>query len=269
MNEITKLKYDFDFFISYSHDIKPEIIENLIFTFDIFNIKIWIDKNYLYAGTLLSETLDEVLAITNKKLGAIILIDKTYLFKEWCLKELDYFIKNNIKLFIFCIECYSDFIFHNKKELLGFNIISFDECITCNQYYDLIVTNILCGLLINKENSTINIEKVLCKDTVLFNLIQDYIGYNDIISIIVKSQTISNWILYSVYKEMKLKKGVFLPNKKVLLESEYFPRLIKIIINYIDYYYNQIFLINRIFSNDITTCLKLCVNSLIFWYYSR
>lgn len=263
------MNYNNDFFISYSRDISNILILNLLNTFEKFNINVWIDKKYVFSGTLLSETLDLVLDSSRNFLGAIILIDKTYLEKEWCIKELDYFINNNIRKFIFSYKCDLKYIFDKRKDLSKYNIISVEQCITPIMNYDLFITNILSGLLINQSSNKLNYNKLLQLDNILFDLYQDYLNKHKGTILIVSAQGISNWIIYLIYKEMRKKDNIVMPNKEVLLNTEEFPPIIKIIINYIDYFYQHLFLTESLYNIEIANCIKLCVNHLVVWYSTR
>lgn len=118
---------NFNFFLSYSHDIELSEVTEILEDFEDCGIRIWIDFEHIAAGTKISETFDEVLMKTRYWNGAILLIDSTYFKKPWCMKELNYFIDNSIPIFPFSYHYSIDEIIQQHSILNNYNIISLDK----------------------------------------------------------------------------------------------------------------------------------------------
>lgn len=121
---------NFNFFLSYSHDIELSEVIEILEDFEECGIRIWIDFEHIAAGTKIYETFDEVLMKTRYWNGAILLIDSTYFKKPWCMKELNYFIDNSIPIFPFSYHYSIDEIIQQYSILNNYNIISLDQKIT-------------------------------------------------------------------------------------------------------------------------------------------
>lgn len=92
-------KRTYNFFLSYSRDIASDILEKTIYELEQFGFLLWYDKVDVVLGNNINIGLYDVLEQCENWNGMILFIDDTYLKKEWCIRELDYAIENNIKLF--------------------------------------------------------------------------------------------------------------------------------------------------------------------------
>lgn len=100
----------FNFFLSYSRDADMEIIDKLKSILESFGFSIWYDKEEVILGHDIYNDLYSILNECKSWNGILTIIDKTYLTKDWCLRELDYAIENNLKI-------YPILLFLTKQEL--------------------------------------------------------------------------------------------------------------------------------------------------------
>lgn len=89
----------YDFFFSYSRDANQEIVETLLDSLEEYGFKIWYDKVDVVLGKEIFLELNKTLFNCKKWNGIILFLDNTYFKKEWCLKELDYSIANELALY--------------------------------------------------------------------------------------------------------------------------------------------------------------------------
>ena len=87
---------NYDFFISYSRDIYESIIEPIVAQLESFGFNVWLDKTEVTLGTNIYKNLNDTLNASLNWNGAIVVIDPTYMKKEWCQKESDFFIDNKV-----------------------------------------------------------------------------------------------------------------------------------------------------------------------------
>lgn len=142
---------NFDFFLSYSHDIELSEMIKIIDNFEECGIRIWIDFEHITAGTKISETFDHILMKTRFWKGAIILIDSTYLNKSWCMKELNYFIDNRIPIFPFSYNYSIDEIVQQQSILNHYNIILLNKKIISPSYSFTMLKHIMNYMVSNLD----------------------------------------------------------------------------------------------------------------------
>lgn len=104
-----KLDYKYDFFISYSRNIYIKFVKDFVTSLQKYELNIWLDKKDVYLGDNIIVNLFNTLDLFKAKtFGIIIILDKSYFKKAWCLKELDYVIENKISFF--------PILFHMEKK---------------------------------------------------------------------------------------------------------------------------------------------------------
>lgn len=118
----------YNFFFSYSRNIASDILEKIIYELEQFGFLLWYDKVDVVIGNNINVGLYNVLKQCEHWNGMILFIDDTYLKKEWCIRELDYAIKNNIKLFPILFNIKKDDI-PDKYEILK----ELNLCTICNE----------------------------------------------------------------------------------------------------------------------------------------
>lgn len=89
----------YNYFFSYSRDIYDEIASLLIKNIEEYSLRLWVDKTDVLLGSNINLSIHKVLEDVKTWNGAIVLLDKSYFRKTWCLMELDYFLNNDIKIY--------------------------------------------------------------------------------------------------------------------------------------------------------------------------
>lgn len=112
----------YNFFLSYSRDANIEIIENYIHCLELYGFKVWYDKVDVILGKNINDELHNILCQCKHWNGIILFFDKTYFMKEWCLKELDYSINNNLILYPILLNISKKDIPLEYKELNDLNL---------------------------------------------------------------------------------------------------------------------------------------------------
>ena len=90
------MEQQYDFFISYSRDIYSEIVDPIIECMERLGFNIWVDRTEVVLGMDIYKNINKVMGNIHYWRGAIVIIDKTYLCKEWCKLESDFLINNNV-----------------------------------------------------------------------------------------------------------------------------------------------------------------------------
>ena len=89
---------EYDLFLSYSrysYDIAAKISLEL----EKYGLLVWFDRTDVMIGSNIFTNLSKVLNKAKDWLGILLLIDKTYFNKEWCIKELELSIQNGIQIY--------------------------------------------------------------------------------------------------------------------------------------------------------------------------
>lgn len=89
----------YNFFFSYSRSINNDIIEQYITSLEDYGFKFWYDKIDVVLGKNINDELYKVLAACEHWSGMILFMDNSYFNKEWCTKELEYALGNNITVY--------------------------------------------------------------------------------------------------------------------------------------------------------------------------
>lgn len=91
---------NFDFFISYSKTIYTDVVQDLVSQIKSYGICVWIDQLEVHLGDQIKRNLYHVLEnFASYDYGVLLILDKSYFKKSWCLKELNYVIQHNISFF--------------------------------------------------------------------------------------------------------------------------------------------------------------------------
>ncbi|WP_256702545.1 toll/interleukin-1 receptor domain-containing protein, partial [Paenibacillus sp. P32E] len=85
--------------MSYSKESLVDIVIPLIKHLEKFGLKIWFYKDNITLGKNIHHELDQSLNMCKNWIGAITVIDDGYFKKDWCVKEFEYFLSNNIPIF--------------------------------------------------------------------------------------------------------------------------------------------------------------------------
>ncbi len=89
----------YNFFFSYSRNINNDIIEQYITSLEEYGFKFWYDKVDVVLGKNINDELYKVLDACEYWNGMILFMDNSYFNKEWCIKELEYALGNNITVY--------------------------------------------------------------------------------------------------------------------------------------------------------------------------
>ncbi len=89
----------YNFFFSYSRKINKDIIEQYITSLEEYGFKFWYDKVDVVLGKNINDELYNVLAACEHWSGIVLFMDDSYFNKEWCTKELEYALGNNITVY--------------------------------------------------------------------------------------------------------------------------------------------------------------------------
>lgn len=236
---------NYDFFLSYSRDVDIKLPEQLIENLEQYALRIWWDYDAIVLGSLIQDTFSKVLKESRTWVGAIILIDSTYMKKEWCKIELNYFINNNIPIFPVLIDVNKEYIQREEPRLIKYNFINLNiesRKITNLEYIvDLILDIFLIFYTGATNNSNKNINDFLSISSELPELILilmlDLINTktNDKNLKIIKIHSIMDVLLaHLAYNKFQLY-GI---NKTEFTKLNTIPHYILVCINIIEQKYN-------------------------------
>lgn len=257
----------YDYFLSYSRDLPPNNVEELVLSCEKYNIKIWRDVDYITAGSKVKSTFQDVLEQSFDSYGAIIIIDKTYLDKVWCLNELHFFVENGIDIYPFCFNCPLSYVLEKEPCLKVYNICVLNNFDTKNYHY--IITNIILEYMIHECIKDINIYQLRKQDDILFELYQDFLTGNKLNAIIAKGHAVVDWIIYKmyVYSENKIEEGNI--NKETFIKNNEYPNMFKITIAYIDISYKMVLSTVKVVSHQEIICINYCIQYLLNTYLQK
>lgn len=157
----------YDYFFSYSRDIYSSIALELISSLENYKFRIWVDKTDVLLGNDIYLNINDVLNKTKLWKGAIVLIDESYLKKEWCLIELNYFLNNNVDILPVLYHLSKVDIPKEYQLLKSFNLARLDSV----DDIPIITNRIIDAFLSKVSVSSRNIKSLNSK--VLETLIQD------------------------------------------------------------------------------------------------
>lgn len=234
---------DFDFFVSYSRNIYLPFVKEFTMILQKYGLKIWIDKKDVFLGDEIITNLYKTLDIFSKKtFGVIIVFDRTYFQKEWCLKELKYILEQDINFFPILFEMEKHDIPTEYKNLRSYNMA------TIRNRQDIIyAVNKILDIYISNKKITQNYYGI--ENDIFSSLIKSYL-YADKTdgTIIIKADNIAIFI------------KIWCDNNKILLDKR-----IIILINIVHYqllnYYKNLEL------NELQLKITCCaIEELIFMF---
>ena len=110
-----------------------------------YELNIWLDKKDVYLGDNIIVNLYNTLDLfKTKTLGIIVILDKSYFEKTWCIKELDYVIENNISFFPILFHMEKKEIPSQYKTLNNYNMVTIrnasdDKKLAINKILDIYI----------------------------------------------------------------------------------------------------------------------------------
>lgn len=241
-----------------------ENIEELVFSCEKYNIKIWRDVDYITAGSKVKSTFQDILEQSFDSYGAIIIIDRTYLDKAWCLNELHFFVKNEIHIYPFCLNCPLSYVLDKEPCLKEYNLCTINNFDINNYHY--IITNIVLEYMIEKSVKDVNIYQLIKQDDILFELYRDFLTGNISNAIIAKGHALADWIIYKMFMCSENEIGVCNISKDAFLKSNEYPNMFRITIAYIDISYKMVISTGKVLSHQEIICINYCIQYLLNTY---
>lgn len=229
------MREKYDYFFSYSRKINY-ITLKLIKVLDGYSIRIWVDRTDVSLGCNIYTNIDNVLKDVRNWMGAIVIFDKTYFQKDWCLKELNSFINNEVPILPILHGITKDEIPPEYKVLKKLNYLRY------NNEDD--IKPIINGILLSHINNykyrchTINIhldiinalmQRILYKKANVYHAIIDYSNLAKCLQIQLKQcrfmidafdKTLFSIIedkVSDVYKDVTLSRNDYILARKALI----------------------------------------------------
>lgn len=205
----------YDFFISYSRDMDLTIIEQLIFYLSEYNINIWYDRNEIILGSNIYTEFEYLLNEISNWKGCIVFFDKTYLFKEWCMKELNTILNKNLYLLPILYNINKSFLSEKDSRLTKYNYH------TINKTNMITLVNKIIKVFILRTNTL----KIKISHNEIWNILyNDYYTTSNNSGIkIIKADTLCSYIKakYDLTEEqIRLMNIIKIKSKKYI--NEYF-----------------------------------------------
>lgn len=177
---------EYDFFFSYSRET-VEIANKLICNLEEYGIRIWYDRTDVVLGCNIRESLYSILNGVKESawIGVIVMLDKSYFSKEWCLLELDFALRNKLKIFPILCGISKEDIPKKYAILKTINMVTIppdndlEYCINKILYvvikyneftYRSILNSTLleCLLIAYNKALTVSFEKCICADNIAY-----------------------------------------------------------------------------------------------------
>lgn len=257
----------YDYFLSYSRNLPTNDIENLVVSCEKYNIKIWRDTDYITAGSTVKSTVQDTLVQSLDSYGAIIIIDRSYLNKSWCLNELHFFVENRIRIYPFCLDCTPAYVLEKEPCLQDYNLCIIKDFDMNNYHY--IITNIILKYMIEESIMDINENQIIEQDDILLELYRDFLTGNSFSSVIVKGHALVDWIIYKMYMYYENDIGAKNINKNAFIKNIDYPNIFKIAVAYIDISYKMVIGTAKLVSHQEILCIDVCIKYLINTYLQR
>lgn len=94
------MEYKYDFFVCYSKTIYSQFVDSFVTELKRYGVDVWLDQKDVHLGNQIIKNLYTVLdSFKATTYGIIVIMDKSFFNKPWCIRELDYIIQNNISFF--------------------------------------------------------------------------------------------------------------------------------------------------------------------------
>lgn len=116
-----------NFFFSYSRDANPQIIEELLKQLSLVGFSMWYDKADVIIGHNINSDLNDTLNACCFCNGMVVVIDQTYLEKEWCLKELHFALEHNVSLYPILLQITKQELTDSASKLQELNLCTIKE----------------------------------------------------------------------------------------------------------------------------------------------
>lgn len=177
------MNYNYDLFLSYSRnsiDTAAKISDEL----EKYGLSVWFDRTDVFLGNEIYTNLSDVLTRAKEWLGVLLLMDQTFFSKEWCIRELDLSIQNQLYLYPILNMMEKSIIPEKYSFLKSFNMVT----IRCENDIDYAINKILdvslqrytlpektinFNILFDKlvlaynNHTRTNVEKVICADNLI------------------------------------------------------------------------------------------------------
>lgn len=163
----------YNFFISYSRNADKETIEQYIAILEYYGFKVWYDKVDVVLSKNINSELYNTLSLCKMWDGMILFLDKTYFRKEWCLKELEYALNNNIIIYPILLNITKKDIPQKYKELNELNLCTIKSSDDINYAIYKTLT-----LFLNTKTNTIVKTRNSFQNNILKHLILDFENKN-------------------------------------------------------------------------------------------
>lgn len=173
----------YDLFLSYSR-YSLDTAERIERELEKYGLLVWLDRTDVILGSEIYTNLSDVLTKAKEWLGVMLLLDKTYFSKEWCIRELDLSIQNKLHIYPILNKMEKNDIPEKYSFLKSYNMVT----LRGEKDMEYVINKILDALLqeyhlseININTSTIydklvlayynqtraDIEKVICADNLM------------------------------------------------------------------------------------------------------
>lgn len=139
----------YNFFFSYSRDLRSSIINQFIVSLEQYGFKLWYDKLDVVLGTDINKELFKTLNECKEWDGIILFMDQSFFTKDWCLKELDFALSNNLTLYPILFNMTKDEIPSTYSKLSDLNLCTIRD----NSHIEYAICKVLFRFIINLTDS--------------------------------------------------------------------------------------------------------------------
>lgn len=174
---------EYDLFLSYSR-YSYEIATKISHKLEEYGLLVWFDRTDVILGSDIYINLQKVLIAAKEWLGIVLLMDKTYFDKEWCIKEMELSIQNGLHMYPLLNGMEKSDIPEKYSFLRSYNMVT----LRCENDIEYAVNKLLTALLCNSvipnvkitistlfetllsayhHKTRVDIEKVICADNLM------------------------------------------------------------------------------------------------------
>ena len=144
---------EFDLFLSYSRS-SLTMAEKIANELEKNGLRVWLDRTDVILGSNIYCNLLHTLTVAQNWLGIILLFDKTYFSKEWCIQELELSLKNGLTLYPILNEIEKAAIPSKYTFLKSLNMVTIRK----PDDFDYAINKILSALIsMNPPTKTVNL----------------------------------------------------------------------------------------------------------------
>lgn len=162
-------KNEYSFFLSYSRDADKGFIDSLVIKLESYGFRIWRDIEDVVLGKDIYTGLHQTLNNCKSWSGIITIIDETYLYKTWCIKELDYAVENNIPIYPVLLHITKKDIPRKYHELKRLNLCTITKNTDLNYAIYKVILRFLSDYL-----ETVQFNNILSQSLILDNLVNSF-----------------------------------------------------------------------------------------------